>query len=143
MLLSSYFAHNNRIDALQVRWICKDFHSEFFSIWVFSREVGSQVILYITRVLVPVGFLIFLWGNTLEFGKNNLHWLSDNVGKHVQSSSMWHTNDSFFSSHLYQSIKACLHSWDKGLTALKPESLHGIELVLQEILELVCPKKPI
>jgi len=101
------------------------------------------MVLDITRAVLPVLGLVGLWHDTLELGKYNLERLSYNIDKHVQSSSVWHTNDDFLSSILRKDIHSYLHSWNKGLTSLKTKSLHGVKYDRDERGKLISPAESV
>jgi len=79
MMFSSGSTHNNWINTFEMRWICKNFNGHISSIWVCSSVRSSKMILHITRVVLPVLFVIFLWHHTLELSKHDFKRLSDHV----------------------------------------------------------------
>ena len=79
MVLSSNSSHDNRIYALQMTWVGKYLDGEFLAVWIFSSERGTQVILNISRVSLPVAFLVLGWHNTLEFSENGLKRFPDHI----------------------------------------------------------------
>ena len=83
MLFGSDLSHDDRVDALKMRWIGENLNSQLLAIWVLSGEMCSQMVFDITRVCMPVSLLIFLGCYTLELSKNCLEWFSDDIGKHI------------------------------------------------------------
>jgi len=50
VVLSSGSSHDNRVDALQVRWVSEDFYCHFIAVSVSLSEFGSQMVFDITCV---------------------------------------------------------------------------------------------
>ena len=122
-----------------MRRVCQDLHGELLASGVSPSVTCSQMVFSISCVLGPVGFFVLEWHGSYELSEKLWEWFSDNVRKHVESSSMWHTNDSLLSAMLNTSIHRDLHSRDERVTALKAESLHRVEFGGDKLSELVCP----
>ena len=87
--------------------------------------------------------LVLDWHYTLELCKDLTKWFVNNICKNIQSSSMRHTDNNFFSSEFHETIHAAFHTWNERLTTFKTKSLHGIEFLLQKVGKAICPKKSI
>ena len=83
VLFGSDFSHDDWVDALEMRWIRKNLTSHLASIWVSSSKTSSKMIFDVTRVLMPICIFVLSWSYSLELSKNDLSWLSDNIGEHV------------------------------------------------------------
>ena len=141
VLIRSYLTHDNWVNTLQVRRVCKYFYGDIFAINIF-REACSQMIFYIAGVSQMIT-LFQIRSNSLKFGKNLTERLMDYISQDVQSTSMGHTYNHFLSSKLDKSVHTGFHSWNKRLTSFKTESLHCIKLFLQELGEAIRPKQSI
>ena len=94
VIFSSNLSHDDWVDTFQMRWICKYFTSQCISIWICFREACTKMILHITRLMMPIRFLIFRRHDSLELSKNSRQWLPNNICQEVQSATMWHTKNS-------------------------------------------------
>lgn len=142
MLFGSDLTHDNRVNTLQVRWVGKQLNCKLLSTSIFPGVMSSQMILDISRVshelLVGVGIG---WSDTLELGEDDLHWLSNNVGQHIKSTSMWHTDNNLFAVILNEGVHDGLHAWDETFAALKTKSLQCVEFILEEDGKHISPEK--
>lgn len=140
MVLSSDSSHYNWVNAFQVRWVCKNFNCEVFSIWVWFRITCSQVILDISWMsFIFLSFFFNSWSCSLEFSKDCLQRFSQHVGKHTKSSSMWHSNWSFVCSMSLDLVHGGFHSWNHRFTSFETKPLHGIKLGANKVSKLICP----
>lgn len=80
---------------------------------------------------------------SLELSENGLVGLSHNVGKHVESTSMGHTDNNVLDSGIDGSVDQSLHTDNDSLGTLKTESLVVGELGGKEGLEEVSPDKSV
>lgn len=76
--------------------------------------------------------LTLLWRDSLELSHNHFHWLTNDIGKSVESTTMGHTNDENASASLSGSIDHVLEAWHERFTTLEAESLHRVELAGHE-----------
>ena len=90
----------------------------------------------ITRISIFV-LTTILGFNALEFGHNNLHWLSDNVGQNVESSSVRHAYNEVSCPFIDCSINSDFKSRNEALASLKTESFHSIEFLTKESTKLM------
>jgi len=94
VLLGSSLSDYNWVDALEMRRICKDLDSNLTPVRLLPGEGGSQVILHISGSILDIS----VRSDALELCENNFQRFSNNVGKHVQSTSVWHSNNYFLGS---------------------------------------------
>lgn len=148
VLLGAGSSHNDWVDGLQVGWVSQKSHGDINQITIRfglrSSVTSTQVILDITSVLelLWVGGLSG-WKGALELGHDDLHWLTDDVGQHVESTSVWHTNNKVSGTVVNSGVDGDLDTWNEGLATLETESLHGVELGGQEGAEVVGPVKSV
>ena len=137
VLLSASSSGDDRVDSLQVRWVSQKRQLDGGAIIVSSLESSSQMIFDITRAheFVSLG----LWGDTLELGHDDLSRLAHDVGKHVESTSVRHTNNILATTVLGQSVNGDLQTGDESLSSIEAKTLHGVELGGQEGSPLVGP----
>lgn len=143
VLLSTGSSLDDRVDALKMGGVReqRDFNlgsrsaSDTFSVNTF--ESSSEMVFDVTGAK----FALFCFGGSdaLEFGHDDLHGLSDDVGQHVESSSVRHTDDKSPCSAIDEAVNGELKSGHEGLAALKAESFHGIELGPEELSPRVGP----
>lgn len=81
--------------------------------------------------------------NTLDFSHDHLKGLSHDVGQHVESTTVRHTNNELVCAILYGSVDSDLQAWDERVATLKAESLFGIKLLGHKSTEVVGPLKTV
>ena len=85
----------------------------------------------------------FHGGYALELCEDRVKWFVDNIGQHVESSSVRHTYDDFLTPIFRQLLNHNLHARNERLQTLKPEPLHSVKLGSNELGELISPQKPV
>jgi len=101
-----------------------------------SLVVGTKMVLNITTAEIE-------GSGTAELRENTLVGLSDNVGKHVESTSVGHTNDNILNTSLNGSINESLHGRNSSLGTLKTKTLVVRELSGKEGLKRDSPNKTV
>ena len=129
-MFSSDFTHNYWIDAFQVRRVSEYLNRHLSAIRISTSEMSTHMILHISRSFVPVRLLVFSWDRTVKFCENLFERLADDVSEHVQTTSVRHTNNTFVSSELAESVNATFHSRDERLHTFKSEPLISVEFLL-------------
>lgn len=79
----------------------------------------------------------------VKFGKDGLVWFSNNVGQHVQSTTVGHTNDNVFNAQLNGSVDQGFETWDQRFSPFQTESLVTRELSGQEGFERGGPDQTV
>ena len=118
VILCSNFSHYDWVDTLQMRWISKDFTSEGLAVRVDFGEAGTKMVFHITRRMMPVGLFVFLGHDALELGEDGCQWLSNDIGKEVESASVRHAEYCLLRTLFNTLIKRRLQPRNKRFTTL-------------------------
>jgi hypothetical protein len=94
-------------------WVSENLNCHLFAVWHISSPCCSKMVFDISRVLLPICLSIWCWSDSLHFSEDGLEWLVNNISKHIESTSMRHSNDDLFCSTSLQSIHAGFHSWNE------------------------------
>lgn len=142
VLLGTGSAHDDWVDSLKMGWVSQQSDGNLSSrsvlLGLSTSERGTQVVFDITSIFELVcGF--GGWHTTLEFSHNNFHGLTYDIGQHVESASVWHTNNEISGTIVNGGVDSTLEAWGEGLATFETESLHSVELLSEEGAEVMSP----
>ena len=102
-----------------------------------SLEVHAKMVLDIT------GSLIGGLDGTAELAEDGLVGFPDDIGEHVETATMGHTDDDIFDTIVDAAIDQSLHTRHKGFATLETKALVVGELGSKEVLEAGTPDQPV
>mmetsp|Transcript_16692 Transcript_16692/g.47917 ORF Transcript_16692/g.47917 Transcript_16692/m.47917 type:complete len:764 (+) Transcript_16692:1121-3412(+) len=147
VLLGAGLAGHDGVDALQMGGVGNQTEVDLPPIRVGAVHAGSQMVLHVAAdaplPTLGLGVGIDVVMRALELGEDERHGLAHNVGQNVETASVRHTNDEAVSAELGGPVDAILEGGDDGLSAVQAESLGGIKLVGEEVLEGVGKAQPL
>lgn len=83
------------------------------------------------------------WCYPLELSKNDFERFSDDVCQEIESSSVWHSANSFLSSVGLDGVHGSFHAWNECITSIKTKSFERIEFDIYEITKLISIHNPL
>ncbi|KXT12824.1 hypothetical protein AC579_7602 [Pseudocercospora musae] len=130
-------AEHDRIFGFQVRWVGnqRELHTLTGRCWTF--EVHTQMVLDISRSLISSIC------RTTEFGKDRLIRLADDIGKHIETTSVRHSNNNVLDTVVDRAIDESLHTGDERFTTFQTKPLVVGVLGGQETFKRRGPNEPV
>src|SRR5690606_38020059 len=130
VLLGAGLAQHNRIDDLEMRRIGGQRQVNIVAVKAAVRG-STQVVLHVARTLDVVG----VEGTALEFVEQRAMRLTQNLGQHVEATTVSHAKDDVLDAQSATALDDLLKRRNGGFAAIETKTLGAGILDVEELLE--------